>query len=349
MNEPLQHIVFLTPGFPESTKDSVTIPALQVFLKRLRQDLPNIRLTLLAFQFPFTTKPYLWHGINVIPLGGKNKRLKKIGLWLKASQTLINLHKTYPITNIHSFWIGECAMIGEWFSKKNTIKHIITVMGQDALPKNTYTRFLLNTKAKIITLSTNQHQTLLNNYNLNSTVIQWSIDTTSFPILQKSTIDILGVGSINSVKNYSNFIDVIALLVQKRPNLKVTIIGDGILLKKIKIKIKQLQLQHIINITGQLPRAEVLEKMAQSKILLHTSLYESFGFVFLEALYSGMYIVSYNVGIAAPSKHWQIGRTVKELALFCDNLLLNTEKSKSRIQPYNISSLIKDYLSLYNA
>ena len=82
-----QHIVFLTPGFAESDKDSTTIPALQVYLKSLRKTLPDTKMTLLAFQFPFSKTIYDWHGIEVILLNGKNKRIKKLWVWRKAMKT----------------------------------------------------------------------------------------------------------------------------------------------------------------------------------------------------------------------------------------------------------------------
>ena len=62
------HIVFLTPGFAESEKDSTTIPALQVYLKNLKKKLPKTKMTIITFQFPFINKVYdsIWKdGLNL--------------------------------------------------------------------------------------------------------------------------------------------------------------------------------------------------------------------------------------------------------------------------------------------
>lgn len=349
MNKTNQHIVFLTPGFAASEDDSTTIPALQVFLKSMRKALPNARLTLLAFQFPFTKKIYNWHGIEVIPLNGKNKRLKKLQTWYKAKKTLKKLHKTHKIDTIHSFWIGECARIGQKFAEKYTVNHVVTVMGQDAAIKNSYGNYLMNSDTKIVTLCKNHQETLKKTYDLDATIIPWHLDSSDFPDLRENTIDILGVGSLNAIKNYSDFVDVISALSKTHKNLNVTIIGDGELRPQIERKIQNLQLEDTITLLGHLPRGKVFEKMAQSKILLHTSMYESFGFVFLEALYSGMQIVSHNVGLATTSQNWHVCDDKAALIEACEKLLALKDTDKKRSTLSSENETINAYLSLYHA
>ncbi len=343
------HIVFLTPGFAESEADSTTIPALQVFLKSIRTALPNAKLSLLAFQFPFTKKTYDWHGIEVIPLNGQNKRLRKLRTWRKATKTLKKLHKTQKIDTIHSFWIGECARIGQKFADRYKLNHLVTVMGQDATIKNSHGVYLKDANTNIVTLSENHQQALQANYELNSTIIPWHLNVSEFPALQKNTIDILGVGSLNTIKNYGDFVDVISTLAKTHKNLNVTIIGDGDERPKIEKKIQNLQLENTITLLGHLPRAQVLEKMAISKILLHTSMYESFGFVFLEALYSGMHIVSHNVGLAKASRNWAVCEHKTDLIEACKHLLSQENLPKARVAVSSETETINAYLSLYHA
>ncbi|MCH2195270.1 glycosyltransferase [Kordia sp.] len=349
MNNTNQHIVFLTPGFAESESDSTTIPALQVFLKSMRKALPYAKLTLLTFQFPFTREIYDWYGIQVIPLNGQNKRLKKLQTWRKASKALKKLHKTQKIDTIHSFWIGECARIGEKFAKKQNIHHVVTVMGQDAAIKNSYGKVLIGSNAKIVTLSKNHKKELKVNYGLDSSIIPWHLDVSEFPALQKNTIDILGVGSLNTIKNYGDFIDIISALTKTHTNLKVSIIGDGGMRNEVETKIKNLQLEDTITLLGHLQRTEVFTKMSQSKILLHTSMYESFGFVFLEALYAGMKIVSHNVGLAKASENWIVCEHKIDLIEACEKLLATENSKKERVILSSETETINAYLSVYNA
>ncbi|EDP97357.1 glycosyl transferase [Kordia algicida OT-1] len=349
MKEIKQHIVFLTPGFAKSEVDSTTIPALQVFLKSMRNALPEAKLTLLAFQFPFTRKKYNWHGIEIIPLDGRNKKFQKLLIWRKARRTLQKLHKKEKIDTIHSFWIGECSRVGQKFAKKHKVNHVVTVMGQDASIKNSYAKNLMNSNVKMVTLSENHQAKLTKTYNLNSTIIPWHLDVSEFPPLTESTIDILGVGSLNTIKNYVDFIDVISAVAKTHKNLKVTIIGDGSMRSELETKIKNLQLENTISLLGELPRTEVLKKMAQAKILLHTSMYESFGFVFLEALYSGMQLVSHNVGLAKASENWHVGTDKIDLIEACKILLLEKNRQKKRVILSTETETINAYLSLYHA
>lgn len=343
-----KHIVFLTPGFPKNELDSTSIPALQVFLKNMRTALPYAKMTILTFQFPYTSHPFYWHNFKVIPLNGKNQRTKKLWVWQKALRTLKLLQKQKNIDVIHSFWIGECSMIGQRFAKRNNIKHIVTVMGQDAIIKNRYGNYIKPTITELVTLCLNHQQELYKTYQLKSTIIPWYLDTGAFPNLEKGTTDILGVGSLNKVKNYSKFIDVIAQLKNNIENLNVVLIGDGPQRAILQEKIISLDLEKTVTLTGRLPRENVLEHMARAKILLHTSAYESFGFVFLEALYSGLSIISKNTGMASPSKFWKISSTIEEFSEACKTFLASQPKKK-RILLDSKDETIGLYLKLYNA
>lgn len=348
MNIKKPHIVFLTPGFAESEIDSTTIPALQVHLKSLRKARPGTKMTLLSFQFPFSKKTFDWHGIEVIPLNGRNKHYKKFWTWKKALQSLKKIHNENPITTIHSFWIGECSLIGSRFSKKHSIKHITTVMGQDVNLGNRYVKPMINTSTEIVTLSENHKSALFKNYTLDSTIISWDLDTESFPELQENTINILGIGSLNEVKNYSIFIVLISELITAFPNLKVEIIGEGVIRAQLEKQLRDLNLNKNITLIGQLPREAVLKKMSQASLLLHTSTSESFGFVFLEALYAGMYIVSFNVGIAKPMQKWRVCSTQNEMTEACEDFLTLSRKGKERVSFIRENTCVSSYLKLYD-
>ncbi len=340
-----KHIVLLTPGFPEKEFDSTIIPALQIFVKSLRELNPNLKIQIISFQFPFTKEKYKWNSLNVFPLNGKNKKIKKISTWVKAFNLLRRIHKENSIDVIHSFWIGECSTIGSVFSKRNNIKHIVTAMGQDVFKSNKFAKYLTK-DTKVVSLSENQHNFLKQNLQIGSKIISWGIDSKSFPKTAKKNIDILGVGFFNEVKNYTEFINVIEKLSQKNSNLKVEIIGDGILKPIIEKQIKEKKLEHIITLQGLLAREEVLLKMAKAKVLLHTSKYESFGMVFIEALYLGMKIVSFDVGIAEQSTQWficnnglQMNKVIKEI--------LEKPVRVEQILIKDISQTVNDYTLLY--
>ena len=202
----------------------------------------------------------------------------------------------------------------------------------------------------MVSLSINQQNDLFNNYNLKSLVIPWAVQTNYFPtITEKNSIDILGVGFLNSNKNYAAFIKTIAIIKNKYPNIHVEIIGNGSQLTKLKKLIKKYNLEKNIFLVGQLSRKNVLEKMSKSNVFLHTSSYESFGFVFSEALYSGMKIVSFNVGFSKNSEIWKIGDNIDQLAEHCTSFLSNINSQKKRVNLHKIDATLQSYIALYNS
>ncbi|MGM5470917.1 glycosyltransferase [Flavobacteriaceae bacterium LMO-SS05] len=342
-----RHIVLLTPGFPKNKDDTTVIPALQVYVKSLINLNPSLKIQIITFQYPFSSNKYDWNGITVFPLNGKNNKLQKIFIWLKAFSLLKKIHHLNPIDCIHSFWIGECSFIGEKFAIKRNIKHIVTAMGQDVLEHNRYTRLLSKNNSTIITLCKRHNATLKQHCHLDSQIIPWGIDINEFPEIKDKTIDILGVGSLNDIKNYALFIEIIEKLNKKVKHLHVVIIGEGPLKPTLEACIKEKQMQKVIALTGALPRHLVLDKMSKSNILLHTSRFESFGYVFLEALYSGMHIVSFNVGLANNSLMWKTCQTENKMI---DSLLkmLSVKVKGNRNLLHTVEETALTYSKIYN-
>lgn len=342
----LKHIVFLTPGFAQDEQDTTTIPAIQEYIKALKQELPNLKITIISFQFPFTKKAYNWHDCSVISLAGKNKKYKKIQIWNKALQVLKNINEENPISIIHSFWLGECAFVGNLFSNKYNVKHICTLMGQDVKKKNLYLKLLPIQKMNLVCVSDLQRQQLVKKYTLQPKIIFWGINTLNFPNLAEKTIDIIGVGSLIPLKNYNLFIDII-FEIQKTHPLKVVLLGDGKDKEKLQKKIKQLQLEDVITLAGKLPYYKTLEYIANAKVLLHTSHFESFGMIFPEALESKTIIVSKNVGCAFPSENWFTAATKEEMILACKKGLISSFSTNFE-NPFLIEKTVENYLKVYN-
>lgn len=183
---------------------------------------------------------------------------------------------------------------------------------------------------------------------MKSEIIPWSIPLEDFPEIKENMLDILGVGSLNSVKNYAVFINVIEAVAKKHPNLKVAIIGEGKALQSIEKEINKQGLNAVITLCGKRSRTDVFEKMSAAKILLHTSKYESFGYVFAEALYSGMKVVSFDVGASSAIPEWKIGATIDSLIEACLSFLNTTESTKYRVLLNAQTETLHSYIKIYN-
>jgi len=339
-----QHIVFLTPGFPENEDDSRCIPALQFFFKELKKQFAG-KISIVSFQYPYQENTYQWNGIDVYALGGNNSRIKKRLVWQKVKQTFKQLNKEQPVSRIHSFWMGECAFIASELAEKYNLEHDCTLMGQDVLPGNDYFKKTKKVK-RFITLSSFHNQQLITNYNINSIEIPWGIEDVEHQN-QEKMIDVIGVGALTELKCYNEFIEVISTVKKDHPNIKCKIIGDGPLRSELQQKIDSLNLSENIELAGLLPYSKTQELIAQSKVLLHPSGFESFGMVIIEALANNTRVIAKPVGIAnnvdEVIKVKGVDDAVKEL-----KISLKEEEVATYPFNYLVKNTVTKYIQLFN-
>lgn len=104
-------------------------------------------------------------------------------------------------------------------------------------------------------------------------------------IKNKRDIDILFIGRIELQKNPIKFVEIIKMLSKNRPKLRVKMIGQGSLLKKVKKKVRDLSLEKIISF--ELTTSDPIKFYRRSKIFLMTSNYEGFPLTLMEAISCG--------------------------------------------------------------
>jgi len=291
----VKHLVILTPGFSAAENDTESIVFLQTLIKSINIQQPAIKITIITFQFPFTTKTYTWFGNNVMPLNGHNRKAKKIWVWLKALRVLKILNSQTPISGILCCWLMDCSLIGKRFAKNNNIPFLCWAAGQDVKPNNRYLKLLRLQENELAVMSKNQAE-LLKLSNITCTkIIENGILPEEFIPYQKTdasfSIHVLGVGSLTELKNYTEFITIIELLAKQFPQIKCEILGDGPRKELLQKIINQKNLQNNITLIGAVSHNRVIEKMHQSLILLHPSTYEGNSTVILEAAYAGNFVL----------------------------------------------------------
>lgn len=295
-----KHIVLLSPGFAAHEDDHTCIPPLQAYLPALQERWPHLKISLIAFQYPYQRGPYVWQGYDIFAAGGRNRRLFKPLTWQRVRRHFATLHRSLPVDLIHSFWLQEATWIGSQIAQKHQIPQVATIMGQDALPDNRYLRRLDFDSMTVTAIS---HRSALQFSESTGqpapAVISWGLSPSDLaaPPSQARDIDLLGVGSLVPVKNWPRFIRIVARLTEKRPSLNAVIAGEGPERPRLEQMIRDLKLEKHIELPGEVPRPEALQLMARSKVLLHTAKYEGQGYVFPEALSRGAHIVSTPVGM----------------------------------------------------
>lgn len=102
--------------------------------------------------------------------------------------------------------------------------------------------------------------------------------------------DVSFVGRLSYPKNPERFLQVCSLLKEKRPDIKIGVVGDGELLDKTKEESIKLGLDHNISFMGYMTNP--LKVIKDSKVLLMTSRWEGTPMVALEAEALGTPIIS---------------------------------------------------------
>jgi len=341
-----KHILFLVPGFPADENDFNCIPPLQEFLLKFKSSYFSAKISVIPLQYPYQLKDYIWNGIKIYPLRGKNSAVKKPLVWLQAFRCSVSIHKSNPVDVIHSLWLGECAMIGNILSKKLNCPHICTLMGQDVKASNKYLSLSKNEKIRIVALSQNQSNQFFQITNRKADgIIHWGIDDQKFRNAERD-IDLLAVGSLIPLKNYSFFIRLIAELKKTYPNLKCKLVGTGPELSKLKNLTNEKVISENIEFTGLLSRTEIFKLMQRSKIFVHPSTFEGSGYVFAEAIVNGMNIVSFNVGYAQKHPKWIIANDESEFEKIIERLL-SAELEFNPVNMFPMIETINKYASLY--
>ncbi len=111
--------------------------------------------------------------------------------------------------------------------------------------------------------------------------------------IKKSDILILNVGRLHPQKGQIYLIEAFSLLCKKNHNLKLIIVGKGIMEGELKQKVNALGLGS--NVKFLKDRRDIPELMSISDIFVFPSLYEGFGIALVEAMASGLPVIASDV------------------------------------------------------
>jgi glycosyltransferase involved in cell wall biosynthesis len=350
MNKP-NALVLITPGFPSDEQDTTCLPFVQIAVKAFEQTDPFLKVIVLAHQYPFVSKTYQWNGISVTAFGGAGKgkpsRLYSFfRVWLK----MFKLNREYRVVGLLSLWLDKSAFIGDVSAKIYKIPHFCWLLGQDAKAGNRFVKLIKPKGESLIANSDFIAEEFNRNYRiLPKHVIPVGIDTAMFDgELQERDIDILGVGSLIPLKQYHLFLAVVKQLVTVFPTIKTVICGAGPELERLKKLIQDWDLTANVSLKGELPYPVVLRIMDRSKVLLHTSSYEGFAMVGLEALYAGARVVSFVRPMREKIENWSYADSLAEMVEVATEILNEADTKYKKVLPFSISYSTQAILKLYN-
>ncbi len=352
MSNTRKTLVIISPGFPADEADSTCLPPQQVFIKALRELNPALQVIVLTLQYPFFSRTYDWHGVQVISFGTeRSSRPYRALVMLRVWRTLRKLNREHQLIGLLSFWLDKCAFLADIFAKRHGLLHYCWLLGQDAKAGNRYFSRIKPDGARLIAISDFVARHLHHNYGVRPQhVIPIGVNTAMFDNTDPVTknIDILGAGSLIPLKQYHIFLELVKALQPHFPQIRTVICGDGPEMKRLRARVKELGLEDNVSLIGRRSHAEVLELMLQSKILLHTANYEGLGLVNLEALCAGAKVVSFVRPMDADIPNWHIANNQPHMLSILQELLQHPAKAFPSIVPYLIQDTARAVIRLFD-
>lgn len=342
-------LVILTPAFPSNESDENWVPSQQIFMRSVKNLYPEIRIVILSFIYPYNNKSYRWNGIEVIPFNGNEyRKIKRLFFWGMIWKKLSELHKKKRIDAILSFWCSECALVGHYFSRRNLINHRIWISGQDARRENKLVKFIRPSANELVAKSDLLIDEFYKNHHIKPAhFIPNGVDLSMFStIADDRDIDVIGAGSLNALKQYNIFVEVIVDIKKQLPNIKAVLCGDGDEYHKIKAMCEKYSLGKNLTLTGMTKPSDTVKMMQRSKILLHTSSYEGFSMACYEALYAGAHVISFVKTMYHEIKNWHVVKNQNEMISKALELLIDPGTINEPVFTYSMDDSAAEMINL---
>ena len=324
MNKERKHIIFLARWYPhrydpmfglfvqrhaEAAALFNDITAVYCHACERQQDNKTTRQQAKKFEIVRTNENNV-DTIRVYYKKPKNK-IQSLLRFYRANMMALKLCKKPDLIHVHVLTrLGVIA----WIQKiSHKTPYIITEHWSRYLPGNDFSGFLRKTacklvvrNAKTVTTVTENLATAMNNHGLkndNYVVLPNVVNLDMFHINQKCTDAINHVPTIIHIscfedksKNISGLLESLKIIDDKGIDFQCKLIGEGMDLDLMKEKAKNLQLINKVSFTGLLQGQALADELSSGDFLVLSSNYENMPVVILEALASGLPVVSTNVG-----------------------------------------------------
>jgi glycosyltransferase involved in cell wall biosynthesis len=346
----MKSVIILTPGFPADESDSTCLPTQQNLVRAFNTLDPTLEIIILSIQYPYVTGEYKWFGNWVKTYNGKNlNSIRRIILWFSIYRDIKKIYKRGHLIGILSFWCGETALIGHWFAKFNPIPHYCWVCGQDARNGNPFVKFMKLVPNELVAISKFIQEEFKRNHKIapahlveNGIVKAEHKDTK-----RERHIDVIGVGSLTTLKQYKMFVEVIERLAVAR-KVRAVICGSGPERLTLSKQIDGSGLKNTIGFVGEISNEEVKRYLLQSKILLHPSSYEGYSTACLEALHAGCFVISFTHPGNVDSNRWLVVHSVDEMYDTCHQLLASENLEFTQTIINTIDNTALKFIELFN-
>ena len=118
----------------------------------------------------------------------------------------------------------------------------------------------------------------------------------AIPIRYENPFRVASIGRLLHLKGFHLGLIAFANFHRHFPASEYWLFGDGPERRNLELLVRRLSIFEAVKFWGQLPRGEVLEKLADCDVLVHPSLHDSGGWVCVEAMAAGRPVICLDLG-----------------------------------------------------
>ena len=324
MNKERKHIVFLARWYPhrydpmfglfvqrhaESAALFNDITVIYCNEQRAMSNEPNAHSSKPTAQSKFEIVRTNENHVDTIRVYYKKPKNKILSLirFYRANMKALKLCKKPDLIHVHILTrLGVVAWIQKLLHKT---PYIITEHWSRYLPGNDFGGFLRKMFTKIVvrnaetvTTVTENLAIAMKNHGLKNdkyVVLPNVVNLDMFHISERNNnpCKIIHISCFeDKSKNISGLLESLKIIEEKGIDFQCTLIGEGMDLELMKEKAENLQLINKVSFTGLMEGQKLADELSSGDFLVLSSNYENMPVVILEALASGLPVVSTNVG-----------------------------------------------------
>lgn len=234
--------------------------------------------------------------------------LRTFSMWFRFFLKIRSINP--DIIHVQSIPLSVPAFFMRIISNKN---YIVWVQGSDIYTPTVFLKLfsaaLLKKASTIIALTEGMKAEIDKKYKMNSVVIpngielyKFKTELTGLSKLQTGSYssdtdqNIIFVGTLRQIKGVRYLIEAMSIMRLNNPHVELMIVGDGEEKEYLQKLTYDLNLNNCVSFVGKVPNDDIPKYMKEADLFVLPSLSESFGIVNIEAMASGLPIVSTNVG-----------------------------------------------------
>ena len=303
-------------------------------------------------------------------LGRRQEKLKAITFYSTERKSILSQIAAAKPDVVHAHWTYEYALAAQ----DSGLPHVITVHDEpwEILRDFRNLYFFLRLLIAIrVRLRNSENFVFVSEYMHTLWNQRWFVtDGEVIPNMNRLSIaesdesarldHVMAVGNTNRRKNIRGLLAAWQMVLLTNPNLRLHLVGPGLgagdsLAKEFDSKFEYGQ----VTWHGSIDRRELSDLYSRCKVLVHPSLHESFGLIYLEAFAGNLGVIAFAKSGSAKEVLGDAGLILKDcspkslsdaiLDLTSNQILLNqlTENGKSRLGQYSPRLVTGMYISLY--